>query len=254
MYKYINFKEAIHCLSLLLLKEGKIVGTSSWQGKSSGDFSTLELINVSFSCLVAPVIPILQEEIRPNLPWVEDHFLERVCGEPLNPGEQYKSWPFYKKDDFRTEPYGQFTHTYMERFWAPARPGIRYPFSNLSDVINLLARDPLTRQAYFPIWFPEDTGAVHGGRVPCTLGYYFLMRDNKLHMFYDIRSCDLLRHFQDDIYLACRLLIWVIERLEERDSSWSSILPGDLIMHVYSFHVFEKDIPVLRYRLEKGMI
>ena len=30
------------------------------------------------------------------------------------------------------------------------------------DVIDLLEREPFTRQAYLPIWFPEDTGAFHG--------------------------------------------------------------------------------------------
>ena len=74
-------------------------------------------------------------------------------------------------------------------------------------------------------------------------------------MFYDIRSCDLLRHFQDDIYLACRLLIWMWNKLINLDEGfWGGITPGDLIMHIYSLHIFQQDLPVLKYRLEKKLL
>jgi hypothetical protein len=56
---------------------------------------TRELQNVIFEMYVPSTIENLQEEIQPNLPWAEDHFKERVSGEPLNPGEQYKNWPWY---------------------------------------------------------------------------------------------------------------------------------------------------------------
>jgi len=252
---YTNFKDVIHDAATYLLKHGELVDTSSWQGKVDEKFSTLEVIDYSFTCQVSPDLDTLEDQIKPNLPWARDHFLERVGGEPLNPGEQYRNWPYYKEDTFRTEIDGKFTHTYMERFWTPPKPGIRYPFGNLQDVGNLLIKDPLTRQAYLPVWFPEDTGATHGGRVPCTLGYHFLCRGDKLHVFYDIRSCDLLRHFQDDIYLACRLLLWVLSELKDSENNfWKSITPGSLTMHTHSLHIFKGDIPILKYKLERGIL
>ena len=63
-------------------------------------------------------------------------------------------------------------------------------------------------------WIPEDTGAHHGERVPCTLGYHFIRRDDYLHMFYFIRSCDYIRHFRDDIYLAMRKAHYILEGLK----------------------------------------
>ena len=253
-----NFSEVVDHAQEQILGEGELVNNLSWQAKkdSESKFSTWEILNFNFSCLVPSSIKELQLDIQPNLPWAEDHFQERVGGEPLNPGEQYKNWPYYKKDEFRTEG-EQFTHTYMERFWAPAKPGIRYAWGNLRDVAVLLQRDPFTRQAYLPVWFPEDTGASHGGRVPCTLGYHFLLRDNMLHMWYDIRSCDLLRHFQDDIYLACRLLIWMLAILavsEDGSTSWAGVVPGWLTMNAHSLHIFEADKPTLKYRIEKGIL
>ena len=254
MRGYTDFSAAIHDAATYLIENGELVDTSSWQGKTSEQFKTFEVMNYSFSCPIIPVLPVLHKEIKPNLPWAENHFQERVGGLPLNPGEQYKNWPFYKKDEFRTEG-EKFTHTYMERFWPKPIYGVRYQYGDLNSVVNLLHKDPFTRQAYFPIWFPEDTGATHGGRVPCSLGYYFLCRSDKLHIFYTIRSCDLLRHFQDDIYLACRLLMWVLEQLTTKDENfWGNILPGNLIMSIYSLHIFESDIPVLTYKLKEGKL
>ena len=255
MYRFDNLKEAIHQSALYLLTHGDSVSNKRWQGKDSheDEFSTFEVTDWTFSAPVEPLIGALQEMIKPNLPWADRHFLERVGREPLNPGNEYKNWPYYKHDEFRTEG-EKFTHTYMERFWAPHKPGIRYAWGNLDDVISLLARDPSTRQAYLPVFFPEDTGAVHGGRIPCTLGYCFLCRRDKLHIFYPIRSCDLFRHFQDDVYLACRLLLWVLRELQYKDPHWDQISPGDLTMNIYSLHIFHNEVNLLRNKLRGGTL
>jgi thymidylate synthase len=143
----------------------------------------------------------------------------------------------------------KFTHTYQERFWPKdlLNVGIRWGPGDLDDVVGLLSSSPLTRQAYLPIFFPEDTGAVHGGRIPCTLGYYFLVRDRLLHLWYEIRSCDAVRHFRDDLYLAARLQLWVLERLQEiAPEYWRSVQPGTFHFHAYSFHVHHGDLHLLQ--------
>ena len=253
---YTNFKDAIRKANKDLLSMGLGVNTITWQGKSSDKFSTLELLNYSFSCEIPHTVEELQEQINPNLPWAENHFLERVSGEPLNPGREYKNWPFYREDrgmrEFTSGAEPLFSHTYMERIWCPARPGIRYGWGNLDDVIELLRLDPHTRQAYLPIFFPEDAGA--GLRVrrrtPCTIGYHFMLRGDKLHIFYTIRSCDALRHFIDDLYLTARLDMWVLDQLRYRDgASWANIIPGNLSVQIFSFHIFQDDIPILEYKL-----
>jgi hypothetical protein len=146
----------------------------------------------------------------------------------------------------------------------PTRPWAedRYPYGDLDDVVSLLAREPYTRQSYLPVWFPEDTGAVPGERVPCTLGYHFILRRGQLHCFYPMRSCDLLRHFRNDVYMAVRLTQWILEELVKvqgydeahepvggpKPFDWSSVTPGLLTMHMVSLHVFEPDIPVLEHK------
>ena len=198
----------------------------------------------------------IEAKVRPHLPWARDHFLERVSGEPLNPGNEYKNWPFYKykasNDTFRTID-EKFSHTYMERFWPklanknhteyPHR-GIRFDYGDFADVIELIAKDPHTRQAFLPIWFPEDTGAVHGERVPCTLGYHFIQREGFLHIVYYIRSCDIIRHFRDDIYLAMRLVHVVLDEIKKKTQlKWS---PGKFTMHITSLHCFAHEKGLLK--------
>ena len=165
--------------------KGHRVDTGHWQALSDvPQTKTIELRNACFSVVIDPTQEAWAAHVEPNLPWAEDHFLERVGGEPLNPGEQYKNWPWYRGNVETHKPQGAFSHTYMERFWpryaeiprthrrkGAMTKGIRYRYGDLNDVLDLLAREPYTRQAYLPVWFPEDTGAHHGERVPCTLGW-----------------------------------------------------------------------------------
>lgn len=262
-----TLSEAITSTRSLLLTQGKTVETQRWQGLDiAGDpnLASFEYMNHSFTAPIPPTIAEMKREIRPNLPWADDHFMERVGGLPINPGEQYKNWPFYREGSDRDQSFraqgGKFTHNYMERIWpkfagdnnsTTPHQGIRYAYGDFNDVINLLAEDPFTRQAYLPIWFPEDTGAVHRGRVPCTIGYQFLRRGNFLHIFYPIRACDYIRHFRDDIYFACRMVDWALARLKEKsEERWGQVQPGRLTMHIWSLHIFVGDIPILHYRTD----
>jgi thymidylate synthase len=239
--------------SIKFLKEnGSISDTKYWQGIESPN-TMFEVMNLNWTAPVPQDTIQLRRECRPDVEWADAHFLERIGGEPLNPGESYKKWPGYKDSDFNDSNFrkydGKFAHTYMERYWPKyaasyqkgnEMAGIRFEYGDLIDVINLLIKDPLTRQAYLPIFFPEDTGAVVGQRVPCTLGYLFYMRESKLHIKYYIRACDAKRHFRNDIYLTCLLLIWATDRMNStRGMEIYSV--GNITMDIASFHVFEKE-------------
>ena len=66
----------------------------------------------------------------------------------------------------------------------------------------------------------------------------FLLRNGRADVVYYIRSCDLLRHFTDDVYMACRLLQWVVGKLTENEIDARA---SQLIMHISSLHVFRGD-------------
>lgn len=280
---FTHINEALEDSINLLKRYGVEVDTGHWQGvttEGKPDLVTKELLNLTFSARMPKTEERAGIEISPNLPWAEDHFQERVSRVPSNPGEEYKNWPWWRGQDDQalTEGRGptdpKFTHTYQERFWPKqawvkdhpdhvavvhgvenevSMKGIRYAYGDLDDVVNLLYEHPHTRQATFPIFFPEDTGAVHGGRIPCSLHYHFLLRNGKLNLWYPIRSCDAVRHFRDDVYLATRLCQWVIEQLVEKELQtgniygplWTDVDPGLLYFTAYSFHVHKGDIHLL---------
>jgi hypothetical protein len=259
------------------------VDVGEWQSRDiKGDRSkvTWELREASLHFGMPASIEQAQWEILPNLPWAEDHFQERVGGMPLNPPPSQAWWPFTQDGHKEfVDGGGKFSHTYPERFWPRhaghwpgscphaaemkdrreagyyseswfcdniTNSGIRFDFGDYNDVVARLVKNPLTRQAYLPIYFPEDTGAPEGERVPCTLGYLFLIRNNQLHLTYHIRSCDFMRHWRDDVYMGVRLAMHTVNLINEQLPT-ASITMGDMAMHIGSFHVFGGDMAMLEH-------
>jgi hypothetical protein len=250
------------------------VDVGQWQSVDiKGDASrvTWELREAVLAIEMQSTIDQAQREYSPSLPWAEDHFLERVSGKPLNPPPSQAWWPFAQNGNDQHKKGGKFSHTYPERFWPrfagkdlnvtsllidgveqiTPRRGIRFAYGDLHDVITRIAKNPQTRQAYLPIWFPEDTGAPDSERVPCTLGYLFMVRGGKLHLTYHIRSCDFMRHFRDDVYMAVRLGQWIVEILDREYGLMLEV--GELTMHIGSFHIFAGDRPMLNHLLREAL-
>lgn len=271
-----TFKSAIDNVKIALIRRAKLIHTEKWQGTDIAgkpEMATYELKHVNLMCeMPTDNLDYYRQMIAPNLPWADEHFTrERVSREPINPGTTWKTWPWSQSaDKFRNiAPEGwvepQFNHTYAERYWpkyagmwpggvdhSKSSPlvagldGIRYKYGDLDDVVTQLVNEPYTRQAVLPVFFPEDTGAVHGGRVPCSLYYHFLVRPssggrNDIDISYSIRSCDWTRHFRDDLYLTVRLLLWVLSECKARDPWWVNVHPGTFVMNITSLHVFKND-------------
>ena len=87
-----NFEYAIDNARRALLDHGQEVPNNYWQAiDTKGQMNMWELMNYNFSCKVSPDLEELRDQIKPNLPWADDHFMERVGGLPINPGEQFKN-------------------------------------------------------------------------------------------------------------------------------------------------------------------
>jgi len=280
-----------------------LIHTGEWQAmdtSASDAHATHELEDVTFTMHVPRSRIGLINAIRPDLPWADEHFDERVSGIPHNPPPSAVRWPYAVRgnadhvrcptcgsrqpsmhpavsgggevtsrcpDAFHNGQSGTFDHTYPERFWPKhagiqralvadgSNWGIRFQYGDLSDVVRLLVRSPLTRQAYLPVWFPEDTGAVARQRVPCTLGYHFMIRDDRLSCRYYIRSCDMRRHFVNDVYFAGRLMQWMCDAFNDmraiNGQSPGELTPGRLVMHITSLHCFVGDHEAIRERFIK---
>lgn len=261
------------------MKEAPIVQSKRWQGVEIANNPMMvqrEMTHVHIDIpMYGEELELYAHDTGAELPWCDDHFEERVSGYPMNPGTEWQNWSQTKQSRTGVSGFlderGKFNHNYMERYWprfagqvreptesaqewrrrfteqnrsagVPPEPnrGIMYEYGQLIDVVDLLADDPYTRQAYFPVWFPEDTG---GGskRAPCTIGYHFLMRDERLDITYHIRSCDLYKHFRNDVYLTIRLLLWVLDKVRKRKPEWNDVKPGRFIMQIGSLHLFKPD-------------
>jgi hypothetical protein len=286
------------------LLDAPVVHTGEWQTintEKSPAHATHELEDVS---LVWERLPSDVDEIIPAVDqsWVDDHFLERVSGQPLNPAPSHVNWPYAVRGNAdHTKPHSsghprqrpnpvitespsgttvvqahQFDHTYPERFWPKhaghdhsdlgdwwtdggkalgdnicgGSQGIRFPYGDLGDVVDLLVRNPLTRQAFLPVWFPEDTGAVDSQRVPCTLGYHFMQRGGRLSCRYYIRSCDAYRHLSNDVWLTAMLTRWVAQQVTERSGHLLHFRLGGMAMHISSLHSFVGDRVKMKDRIE----
>lgn len=262
----------------LMIDDALLVHSRRWQGAEIADnpnMATFELTHGHFDIDLEGYDQDLEayaRHIGPELPWADNHFEERVCGYPINPGTHWANWSHNSKAGAATflDDRGKFNHNYMERYWPkfagavksstvdrddfrerlryiskehgvpPIHHGIMYDYGDLDEVVDLLVGDPYTRQAYLPVWFPEDTG---GGskRAPCTIGYHFLMRNGRLDINYHIRSCDFYKHFRNDIYLTIRLLDWVLRRAAGKSDNWKEVTVGRFIMQIGSLHVFRVD-------------
>lgn len=261
-YRGINstIKESIEKLFTI----GKIESVSDWQGTKDFEGQKMRVLR---NVILENLWPTGSKETlmvstNCDMPWAEDHFQERIAGHPTNPGDTYKYWPYHTNLD-SDEKYKKeiFSHTYQERFWPKyvgdigdrvhnneyPNHGIRFEYGDLNNIISLLKSNKLTRQAYLPIWFPEDTWAANNNqRVPCTIGYYFWVENNELHCNYTIRSCDIYRHFRNDVYFTGRLLQYVAREV--------GILPGVFNMFIFNLHIFTNDEYAFNKRENKFQI
>lgn len=291
MTTYANFTAARRQIIHNFHNNGTKVHGSRWQGQDVSQRPDAQMFELLFEevrvQLPTESIVYYQHDIPANYPWVEEHFHERICGVPMNPGKEWENWPWANKAGDSLDKNGQFNHNYMERYWPnhagyvtePTKTasewveqylamckagntgpeadivashnkeylthrGIKGPVGNMADLVDRLCCEPDTRQAYYPIFFPEDV--VVQGRKPCTLGYHFIQRHGHLHVVYYMRSCDFCRHWADDCYLTVRLLLWVLNKCRQVDASkWEDIKPGLFIMHISSLHMFVNDLPIL---------
>lgn len=246
-----SFPEMLAQMQMSLLKTTPI-NRASWQTldvANSSAHDTYELTNVQVIYDVPDYDWVLSDQVKPDLPWAKEHFLERVSGEPLNPAPSYQRWPHHNGTQDRHVHEGAFSHTYPERYWpkfanvGQTRPngrqvfvphnGIRYAYGDLNDVVGQLCNNRYTRQAVLPMWFPEDTGATDR-RVPCSIAYHFMAdSSDQLHVWYYMRACDFTRHLKNDIFFTARLLQWMCGRTD--------LQPGRLNATISSLHLFRGD-------------
>jgi thymidylate synthase len=216
-----------------LSEMGVITRIQSMQDKTDLDDDlaiTKEVIGYSFTVLTHDRLDDMLEIFR-KVPletaknYIDAEFADRVCGEPLNPGNAWQ---------LRAETWEQFmakqggdkmSYTYAERYC-----------DRLDNVVAELKRNPGTRQAIHDVYRGDLDMQNWGGkkRIPCSILYQFFVRDGAVHILYFIRSNDLLEHFCYDLALTARYQEYVAEKL--------GLPVGDLIYMIGSLHSYKKDL------------
>lgn len=228
-----NFDEAKNEMARDLNELGVTVraGYQSLEVGDNPNFETKELQNYDYR-----VLRPSRADLEPKTAdWCHTEWADRVngiLGDPVNPGRSWKLRPEVWEPLLEPDYYGMFkegqqlfSYTYSERLCA----------AHVDLVLLSLMENPGTRQAYISIWNPIlDPLRLGKRRVPCSLGYQLIRRGNLLHMTYHMRSSDFVTHFDNDCWLALRLLEYMAEQLQME--------PGSFTHNITSLHVYAADV------------
>lgn len=238
---YANAYELMSEMGRNLFEMGRENCPKTMQNKiveGNDDFITKELICEQY-CLLDLPDPDMLFVFNHSREWADKEFCERVSKLDNNPGEAYKLmenvWgEFLDKS-------GKFDYTYNERL--NHIPGsILNP---ISEVIELLKKDPDTRKAILPIYSTMDTMYIYSGakRIPCSMYYDFLIRPNvkgedQLNICYHQRSSDFVTFFGSDVYLAWKMMAYIAAAV--------GVKVGNLYHTIDSLHSYKKDWVTLK--------
>lgn len=228
---YDNVEFAIDELRRNVSELGTEVKLKTYQNvvvKDDPDFITKELVGESFKLtenVTSEDILNYIDKTRGNKwkSFCEVEFQERVGDKHINPGESYKYVGDYWTKFFNKT--GKHDYNYNERI----KP-------QLDLIIEELKRDLGTRRAVLSIW---DNGQDPGNslremRVPCSLYYQFLIRNNKLHIIYTMRSSDVMQLLDIDIFMVLKLREYIADKL--------GIECGTASFFIGSLHAYTKDL------------
>ena len=236
---YKTIREALDETARDLKVRGITVESKSYQDKKlEGDYRFVkELIGVDFridkpmSNWLEAIQYLFNEpgESERILKYCEQEIRDRTSGEELNPGNSYLIRNDYWSNFL--EGTGKFSYQYAERL------NMNHQFES---VINCLRNDPGTRQAVLSMWYPEldmvDTKLGGGNRIPCSLNYQFMIRNNRLHCIYHMRSSNFFEHLPIDLICAAGMMNYVVERLQD---TYPGLKVGSLSYLGGSLHGFK---------------
>ena len=111
----------------------------------------------------------------------------------------------------------------------------KYGFNQFGYIIDLLKKNPNTRQAVIHIKEPSNEESKD---VNCTVCLQFFIRDNKLYMTTYMRSNDLWMGFPYDVFQFTNLQIMIAMILGVEIGTYTHVAGS---LHLYARNVKEKD-------------
>ncbi|MBR5672451.1 MAG: hypothetical protein IKX02_03330 [Spirochaetales bacterium] len=159
-------------------------------------------------------------------------FKDRIDRRGLNPGNSYLVRLDLWQQFMSRDKDGKFDYTYSERM---------NDWRQLDNAISALEDDKNSRRAMVMVFRPDDTCSSAGfaTRIPCSISYQFLIRNDRLIVIYYTRSNDYFNHFAIDIWLAAELQAYMVESLLP---AYPSLKAGQLEYFAGSLHAYYDDI------------
>lgn len=108
-----------------------------------------------------------------------------------------------------------------------------YNFDQWEFCLEMLKKDPLSRQAVIHIKNADNYLDFPTNDVPCTLTLQFLIRDGKLNLIVNMRSNDIWMGFPYDVFNFCAL--------QNKMAMELSIPVGKYIHVAGSLHLYKRD-------------
>lgn len=226
---YKTMLEAVDNTCRDLLVRGITIECNSYQDKKleGEDRYVKELTNVDFA-ITKPFMDMeealkycFHDDWKRIRDYCEQEVKDRICGQPLNPGNSYK---------IRKDMWNQFIHEHKFSYTYAERMARQLPI-----VINCLNKDNGTRQAVLSIWNPDidmqESNLGGGNRIPCSLLYQFTIRYGALDCLYVMRSNSFFEHHVIDLYCAERLMEYVAKKC--------GVKLGTLTFMAGSLHAFQ---------------
>ena len=238
-----TIKDAINETFRDLKVRGISVECNSYQDKKlvGEDRFVKELMGVAFK-IDKPLFKrdevieyVFKDEAPKIIEYCKQEIADRCSGEPLNPGNSYKiradMWNQFLEGNKK------FSYQYAERLWTN---------NQFEAVIACLKNDSGSRQAVLSVWDPtKDMVASKlggGNRIPCSLNYQFMIRNNSLHCVYSMRSNSAIEHCPIDLYCASGLMEYVVKRLKK---TYPKLRVGSLTYVCGSLHAFHWNLKAL---------
>ena len=103
-------------------------------------------------------------------------------------------------------------------------------------IINELETDPESRRAVISI-YDNSHKKVNKLDHPCSMYVQFLVRDYKLHMIWNMRSCDFIFGLCNDMFCAAMILQLMTNELRESDLNVGC---GTVSFNIGSLHCYER--------------
>jgi thymidylate synthase len=215
--RYHTLQEAYEGTRHYLRYDGDVIATKS----SKGDSRAIELLNQSITIDDVCQINIYNPKRKFNVRYALLEFMWYLSMDPKvrNIGKAASTWKDIADiDGVVHSNYGVCLHQGWDR------------------VVNELVRFPESRRAVIALNQPDiDYGMKD---VPCTMFVQFFVRDDKLHLIWNMRSSDFAFGFCNDVAVGMLFLQMMRNELMERtDIPWIGL--GSFTYNATSLHCYE---------------